>query len=209
MKAIIAICLSLAALPAAAAEEPDAIYGRYHRAIVAGDAAEMLRHASAAQRAELAEMSAAQREAALKMIGSLMPRAFMLHDKTVLPGGTSARLLLSGPGGSVLDARSETLYGNVRMVLERGEWKVASTNWSNTRPPGLQAAAKAPAAPQKAAAPPPAAMPKAPAQKAVAPARGAPVVGSINATPERKLGMAKEPCVYKPVMTAEDIENCK
>ena len=27
--------------------------------------------------------------------------------------------------------------------------------------------------------------------------------------PERKLGKAKEPCVFKPVMTAEDMENCK
>jgi hypothetical protein len=36
-----------------------------------------------------------------------------------------------------------------------------------------------------------------------------PVVGSMDAAPEKKLGAAKEPCVYKPVMTAQDMENCK
>jgi hypothetical protein len=37
----------------------------------------------------------------------------------------------------------------------------------------------------------------------------APIVGSITGAPERKLGQAKPPCVFKPVMTAEDLENCK
>jgi hypothetical protein len=36
-----------------------------------------------------------------------------------------------------------------------------------------------------------------------------PVIGSMDAAPERKLGAAKEPCVYKPVMTAQDMENCR
>ena len=34
-------------------------------------------------------------------------------------------------------------------------------------------------------------------------------VGSLGSTPERKLGEAREPCVYKPVMTQEDLDNCK
>jgi hypothetical protein len=40
-------------------------------------------------------------------------------------------------------------------------------------------------------------------------ARKTPVVGSLDAAPERKLGAAKPPCVYKPVMTNEDIDNCR
>jgi len=31
----------------------------------------------------------------------------------------------------------------------------------------------------------------------------------VGAPPERKLGTARPPCVYKPVMTAEDVENCR
>ena len=47
--------------------------------------------------------------------------------------------------------------------------------------------------------------PKAAPKKAPA----TPVIGSMDAAPEKKLGAAKEPCVYKPVMTAQDMENCK
>ena len=59
--------------------------------------------------------------------------------------------------------------------------------------------AKKPAA-RKAAAKKPA---------AAAPAAATPAVGTLDAAPERKFGTQKEPCVYKPVMTAQDLENCK
>ena len=186
---------ALVALPAAAAEEPDAVYAKYHRAAVTRDLNEMLQYASAAQRQELSGFSAAQKDAAMKMLEASMPRVYMLKDKTVAPDGKRARLLVSGPGGSVLDDKLETLYGTITMVNEQGEWKVGTADWTNTPPAGL--------------APAPAAKSAAPASKA-APARsGGALVGSTSAPPERKLGIAKEPCVYKPVMTAEDIENCR
>jgi hypothetical protein len=124
-----------------------------------------------------------------------MPRAFVIRNKTLAPDGKSARLLVSGPGGSTLDARPETLYGTVSMLNERGEWKVAAMNWSNNPPLGFASAAGAPK----------------PAPTSAPPARstGGALVGSTSSPPARKLGMAKEPCVYKPVMTAEDVENCK
>jgi hypothetical protein len=31
----------------------------------------------------------------------------------------------------------------------------------------------------------------------------------MDAAPVRKFGTQPEPCVYKPVMTAEDLERCK
>jgi len=212
MRPVIAAFLFLAALPAAA-EEPDATYAKYHRAAVSGDLKEVLEHASAQQRREITGLSPAQREATVKMIASTMPRAFRLLNKTVAPGGGSAVLLLSGPGGSVLDDKAETLYGDVRLVREGGDWKVATTSWSNEPPANMRSAAiprnvPAPAAataPQKTADGKPAV--KKPA--APAPARGAPMVGSPNAAPAHKLGMQKEPCVYKPVMTAEDMERCR
>ena len=155
-------------------------------------------------------MSDASRDAALKMAQYMMPRAFTLQRKTVQPNGR-ATLVVSGPwtgeGQSL-----ETMYGVVRMITEDGEWKVDESSWSNQRPANL-------AAPQPAA--PPAAAAKAPSS-AAAPVRGAaaatgaaattgaPVVGSMNsAAPARTLGAAKPDCVYKPVMTAQDMENCK
>lgn len=198
MRAFIAAFLCLAAMatpPAGAAEEPDAVYGKYHRAAAAGNLAEMAQYAQAAQRAELLAMSAAQKAAMVKMLAATMPRGYALRNKSVTPDGKSARLLVSGPGETQEGDKAETLYGTVRMVMEGGAWKVGDTEWTNNPPPGL-----APAPAQRAA---PA------AAKTAAPGRGGGLVGSTSSPPERKLGIAKEPCVYKPVMTAEDLENCR
>lgn len=178
-----------------AAEEPEAVYAKFHRAAASGNLEEMVRYAHEAQRAEFAAMSAAQKDANAKMMAALLPRAFLLQQKTVNPDGKGARLLVSGPAGVIPGEKPEMLYGTISMVVERGEWKVGEMNWSNARPAGLGEGK-------------PAVKPVAPAAKAQAApaARGATTLGS---TPERKLGTARPPCVYKPVMTAEDVENCR
>ena len=141
-------------------------------------------------------MSPAQREAQAKMAGAMMPRGFLLRNKTVAPGGQSARLIVSGPGQPLMGDKPETLYGTIQMVMQRGEWKVGESDWTNQQPAALTQPAR-PAA--KAAA-----QPAAPIST-----RSTPVVGSMDAAPARKLGKAKEPCVFKPVMTAEDMANCR
>lgn len=187
-------CLSVAAL-SARAEDPEAVYAKFHRAAAAGDLAEMLRYAPEARRAEVAAMSAAQKDAEAKMAAAMLPRAFLVRQKSLEPGGQAARLVVSGPGEPLSDGKPETLYGTIRMVMERGAWKVADSKWTNETPAGLANARGA--APKKAAAAP-----------AVS-TRGAAPVGSIDAAPEHKLGRAKPPCVYKPVMTEEDLANCR
>jgi len=186
------LALLLPPCAALAQSDPEAIYARFHRAAVSGDVDEMARYGHGPQRAEFASMSAAQRQATAKMMAALLPRAYLLNSKTVAPNGQSARLIVSGASTLTPDGRPEKLYGTIRMELENGEWKVGNMDWSNTRPAAFTQAKPAAAAP-------------APASKAPS-ARGTTVVG----TPlERKLGPAKPPCVYKPVMTAEDVENCR
>jgi len=187
--------LALLPLAATGAEEPEVVYAKFHRAAVSGNVNEMGRYANAAQRADLAGMSAAQKDAQGKMMAALLPRAFLLQSKILTPDGKGARLLVSGPGEALLGDKPEMLYGSIQMLLEGDEWKVGEMDWSNTKPALPAQARPAPAKP--------AAVPKAQS------ARGAPVVGSSSAAPERKLGTAKSPCVYKPVMTDEDIENCR
>jgi len=190
------VLLPLAALPARSAEEPEAVYAKYHRAAMAGNLEDMLAYGPAQRRAEMRGLSAAHKEAALKMARYMMPRAFTLERKAMNPKGR-ATLFVSGPWEGARN-RMETIYGIVNMVLENGEWKVDEANWSYDKPPIL-------ATPKPAA--PPAAADKAVPKVA---GKGAPVVGSMSsATPGRTLGTAKEPCVYKPVMTAVDVENCK
>ena len=181
------ILLSAAAL---AAEEPEAVYAKFHRAAVSGNIEEMTRYGPAAQRAELASMSAAQKDATVKMMAALLPRAYLLNSRTVNPNGQSARLLVSGASHFQPGDKPETLYGTITMTMERGEWKVGGMDWSNTGPAPTPKAQTAPAARSK----------DAPA------ARGATATGT---PPERTFGTAKPPCLYKPVMTAEDMENCR
>ena len=177
---------------APAAEEPEAVYAKFHRAAISRNLEELFRYGPAERRAELASMSDAQKEAALKMAASMMPRAFVVKNKVVNPGGRTARLVVSGTGENLVAGRPETLYGEIMLVMERGEWKVDESNWSNEPPANVAAATKA--APVKATKPQAAPLTRSPA---AAPA------------PARPLGTAKPPCVYKAVMTAEDVENCK
>jgi hypothetical protein len=196
--AIIAAFCMLLPCAAPAAEEPETVYAKFHRAVMAGDLEEMLRYGPAQRRAEMQGLSAAHKEAALKMAQFMMPRAFTLERKAVHARGRTT-LIVSGPweGGR---NKMETMYGTVNMLVETGEWKVDEVNWSNDRPQILATA--------KPAALPPAADKAAP--KAAPSAKGAPVVGSMSSgTPGRTLGEAKPPCVYKPVMTAVDMDNCK
>jgi len=198
VRTLLAAALLALAFAVPAQEQPEAVYGKFHRAIAAGDLNEMLRYAPAARRAELQGLSPAQKEASVKMMQMMLPRAFTLLSKTVAPDGKTARLVVSGPGESLMGGKPETMYGKVAMVTERGEWKVDEVSWSNDRPSG---AASAPAArPAAAPAPAPAARrpdaPQAPVQ-----ARPAPQ--------PRTLGAAKQECVFKPVMTDEDRERCK
>jgi hypothetical protein len=199
MRPFIAAILALLACAAFAAEDPEAVYAHYHRAAVSGDLGGVARYSQADQRAEIAAMSPAQRDANVKMLRAQMPRGFVLRSKTAAPDGRSVRLVVSGPADPVGNEKPETLYGSIRLVLEGGEWKVADAEWNNVPPAGPQSA------------PAPAAAPKPAGPKAAMPAKGggAAVVGSTSSAPEHKLGKAKEPCVYKPVMTAEDLERCR
>jgi len=198
LRALAAAAILFIPCAESAAEEPEAVYAKFHRGAVSGNLEEMFRYAPAARRAELATMSAAQKDAQVKMVALMLPRAFVVRNKTILPAGSGARLLLSGPGERFIDGKVETLYGVISMVIEAGDWKVSESNWSN-EPPASFAAARPAAAPAASAAG------KAPAKAAAK----APPASMVGTSAPRTLGAAKPPCVYKAVMTAEDVENCR
>ena len=188
------VLLALLPLAVLAAEEPEAVYAKFHHAAASGDLEEMARHGPDARRAELATMSAAQKEATLKMVSMMLPRAFTLRQKQVNPNGQSARLVVSGPSGERVDGKPEILYGSIRMAMLRGEWKVEESEW-RTEPPAMLSTARP--APAPAAA------------KAAPKSQAAPAAPKAQPEPPKVLGTARPPCVYKAVMTAEDVENCR
>jgi hypothetical protein len=180
-------CLVLQARAALAADAPEAVYAKFHRAAMAGDLEEMLKHGPAQRRTEIRSMSPASKDAALKMAQFMMPRAFTV-ERTIMASNGRATLIVSGPGDGG-GGKLQPIYGTVRMLTENGEWKVDEASWSTDKPAILTAA-------------PPAA-PKGPAPVL------APGGSAYTELPARKLGEAKQECVYKPVMTAKDIEACK
>jgi hypothetical protein len=203
MKTALALmAVLLLPLPALAADEPEAVFARYHRALVAGNLDEVLLNAAEQLRTEIKGLSPEQRHAVVKMLASQAPSGYTLRGRKIEPGNEAARLLVSGDRQLDAVRGTETLYGNIRMLRQRGEWRVAAAEWSIHQPVGF--------APAPAAAPPAAAAAPKAAEKIAPPPKGSPpVVGSMDSAPLRKLGTAKEPCVYKPVMTAEDMEKCR
>jgi hypothetical protein len=203
MKTALALMAALLLpLPALAAEEPEAVFARYHRALVAGNLDEVLLNAAEQLRSEIKGLSPEQRHAAVKMLAAQAPPGFTLRGKKIEPGNEEARLMVSGDKQMPGTRGSETVYGSIRMLRQRGEWRVAASEWSLHKPIDFGAA--------PASAPPAAAAAPKAGEKVAPPPKGSPpVVGSMDSAPMRKLGTAKEPCVYKPVMTAEDLEKCR
>jgi len=198
VKLLFAIALFLAPYASFAADEPEAVYAKYHHAAMAGDLDEMLQYGPAQRRAEMRGASASTRQATLRMAQGTMPRAFKLERK-VLNQKNQATLVVSGPWAGDGD-RLDKIYGTVQMLMENGAWKVDDVIWSAEKPAILSAPKPAPVAPA----------PEKSVAKGPASTKGAPVVGSMESgSVGQKLGVAKPECVYKPVMTAKDIENCK
>ena len=205
---LLAILAMLAlAAPPAHAEEPEGVFAKYHRAAIAGDMNGILEHSLARQRADMKSVAPEHRDMALTMVKAMMPRFFAVERKTLEPD-KRATLIVSGPWDGGPSGRVQ-VYGTVRMLMEDEVWKVIGASWTTEKPEALSArpaAAPAPA-PQAAGAVPDKSGKPAPV---FAGKGGAPVVGSMESgSVGRKLGTAKPECVYKPVMTAQDMENCK
>ena len=235
----------LAAAPARAqpTEPPEAVYAKYHRALLAGSADEAARYVPEAQKKELAALSAEDKLAAMRRLSQVVPRSYLLKSKAVEVKDFRVRLVVSGPGQLRPQAKPEILWGAIRMDVENGAWKVAEARWSTTPPSqglvvrgfgatpppagslpvlplipnGPVLASNKPSGPTKTAAPAPAAASKyavpgtaAPAKlPAAATAPRAATTNAVGSTVERPLGTAKPGCVFKPVMSAEDLALCK
>lgn len=183
IRSVAAALILLLPCAARAQEDPESVYGKFHRALLAGNIAEMNKYGTPGGGAEIAKMPADQRKAILEMMKKLIPQNYRITGKEISPDGNRATLRATGTGASLFGGKPEMQYSSIRLLKQGGKWKVDESSWSNTPPAGpLQAAGKA---------------------------QGAPVVGSTSAAPPRTLGTAKPECVYKPVMTDEDIDNCR
>jgi len=189
MKKSVAATMGIAALMATlggaarAWEEPDAVYAKYHNAILTGNTDEMLRLTRAPRRAEIA----ARKDSELRTQAASMPVAFALEQKITSRDGQSARLFFSASGEAFPVPRAGAQYGVVRMALEQGEWRVVDHSWAREKPAEL-----APARPLAGDGGRVRDMTR-PARPASAPV----------------LKLARPDCAYKGAMSDEEIERCR
>ena len=202
--AVISTAMMLALLPAGALaqEDPEAIYAKLHSATLAGNSDEVLSYATARQKADLASKSKAEKDAVIQVLAKLMPRTYSITGKTIAPDGNSA--VLRGSGVGELMGRTQ-MYLTANFLKEAGAWKVDQWQWTNDKP---TAAMNRPAPTPRPAAPAPQPKPVAsvPAAKPT-PAKTAPAA-TAPATPAPAPDSAAPACVFKPVMTSEDMKAC-
>lgn len=166
---------------AIAQEDPEAVYARLHRAMLAGNAEEVAGYSTAATRAELAAKPQAERNALMRAMAQAAPRTYAITEKSIAPDGKSATL--RGTGISEFQTRAEA-YLTASFRKEGEAWKVATWAWSNQKPPPVANPAQPAAAkPAEPAAPQVVITRKlGPLPAAAAPGRPAAAAAAVSAT---------------------------
>lgn len=185
-KICVAVLALLLAVPAAAADDPETVYGKLHRATLAGSVEEVLSYATAGKRKEMASL--AGKEDVVRMMALSLPKAYSVTKNDTSADGRKAHLELRGVHDSGGPSR-----GNAELVKEKGAWKVDEWSWT------LLAQA-----PMKDAAQP---------EPAKAPAAGTATAEIVSTVPVdaptlRKTSAEAAPCVIKPVMSDDDLRRC-
>ena len=124
------LCVALLAPCAAFAEDPEAVYRRFHAAMVAGDLDAMMRDMPAARHREMAQMPEKDRKTVANMFMAIMPKAITITETTVAADGASAALEARGEGDS-LGGGTEEMTGRIHMIIEHGAWKIDTSNWKS------------------------------------------------------------------------------
>jgi len=168
-----------------AADDPETVYGKLHRATLAGSVEEVMSYATAGKRKEMASLSG--KEDVVRMMALSLPKAYSVTKNDTSADGRKAHLELRGVHDSGGPSR-----GNAEFVKEKGAWKVDEWSWSalaQATPP------KEPAAPQKEPA----------VEKPPAPVE---LTQPIDAPTLRKQTAETTPCVIKPVMSDDELRRC-
>ena len=194
LPAIAAALFFLLPCTAGAQEDAEAVYAKFHRAMQTGNFDDIKKYSTADRAAELDKIPADQRAGMLGFVAMLLPPTYKITGRQPSPDGTSIAFRAIAAIPTLPGAKPEQANGDIQMVKQGGAWKVKESSWKNADPSidagrPVQNLTPAPNASQRQAA----TVKATPAPKA----------------PVRVMGPAKEPCVYKSVMTNEDMERCR
>jgi hypothetical protein len=221
MRTVLA-ALILVSGSAFAQQQPEEVYQRVHRAMLAGNGDEAISYATTAKKNEM--RNAPGKEAIFKMMASTMPKAYVVNSRVFNPDGKTARLIASGMGEFM--GQHSMMYGTVNFIREEGQWRVDQWEWGNQKPAAFPtAAAAAPAAagakpaaakvsPAEQAANAPKEMSRLERQEARKKAREEAEAKRIAMVKEKEEADRKafearwRACEIKPVMSDDDLRKC-
>jgi hypothetical protein len=177
-----------------AADGPEAVYGKLHKATLAGNVDEVLSYATTARRKEIGSLPG--REDMVRVMAMSMPRSYEVTRRDV--DGAKAVLQVRG-----LHEERGPAAAKVLLFKEKGNWKVDEWGWeqlAQARPPQdvppSEAVTKIPPIPK--------ASNEAGSAQPVEPIPAVPV----DAPTLRKTSAETTPCIIKPVMTDDDLRRC-
>jgi hypothetical protein len=116
---------------ASAEEDPEAVYGKFHRAMLAGNLDDMIKYGTPGGVTNIAKLPADKRKQVLDLMKSLMPQRFKVTGRQLSNDGTNLTLRMTGSGASAFGQNSPAQDGLVVMVKQGGEWKVDASNWKS------------------------------------------------------------------------------
>lgn len=116
----------LLSVPAFAAEEPEAVYAKFHQAGLTANLTEMRKYGTAAKGAEMAAMPEALNQTMLKMLAAMLPKSYAVDRKSVDKDRATLNLSAKQDGG--------TVYGVITLLREGGDWKVDEAKWGEPAP---------------------------------------------------------------------------
>lgn len=122
---------------ATAADEPEIVYQKFHRAILGPfHPPGLFPFLSASLREEFDRDT----QKSLRFVNKIqfmkdeIPRSYTVKGKTQPAGGSSMRLAVAGEGKDAFGQAIQT-NGTVDMVSERGEWKIQLLSWGKRTAP--------------------------------------------------------------------------
>jgi hypothetical protein len=133
---------------ASAQEDPEAVFGKFHRAMLTGNVDQMNRYGTPGGGTEIAKMPAEQRKQVLDMLKGLTPKRYKVTGREPGSDGNSLTLRMTGTGAAIFGDKAGAQDGMIRMVKLGGEWKVDDVKWKDAGTSPAPSAGTMPSAPE-------------------------------------------------------------
>ena len=146
---VVAALLFLLPGAASAQDAPEAVFGKFHRAMLAGNIDDMNKYGTPGGATEIAKLPADKRKQVLDALKAVTPKNYKITGRQLSKDGNHLTLRMTGTGAAgVLGMKADPQDGVILMVKQGGEWKVDDVKWQDAKGRSAPAAAATPSAPE-------------------------------------------------------------